>query len=81
MAAVGEADASAVAAAGSVEYPTLLGVPPEAFPLFTSAHKFLTMLDGSLPDPFLPRCGCSEALAHSRPLCPHRAPTCDAHCV
>ena len=55
MAAVSEVDAKALVVAAAVEYPSLVNVPPEAFPLFTSARKFLAMLDGSLPEPFLPR--------------------------
>lgn len=56
LAALGEAEGSVLAAAGSVDYSTMLDVPPEAFPLFISARKFLSMLDGSLPEPYLPRC-------------------------
>ena len=58
-AAVGPREAQRLAdASASPGMHTLRGLPPDAFPLFLSTTRWLHMLDGTLPDPFLPRSAC-----------------------
>lgn len=56
-AAIGAVEARRLAeVAASTELHTLLDVPPECFPLFLSTRLWLHLLDGTLLDPFFPRC-------------------------
>ena len=51
------AAAQAAAAAAQADIFTLRTVPPEAFPLFLSASRWLKLLDGTLAEPhFFERC-------------------------
>jgi len=56
QAAAPNAPPAGAAEAAAAELHTFARVPGAAFPLFLSTKKYLHMLDGTLPNPFFPRC-------------------------
>jgi hypothetical protein len=48
-------DAAAIAAATATDPVTLRGLPPAAFPLFTTTRQWLQLLDASCAEPFFAR--------------------------
>ncbi len=56
QAAAPNAPPAGAAEAAAAELHTFASVPGIAFPLFLSTKKYLHMLDGTLPNPFFPRC-------------------------
>lgn len=72
-ASLGSEAAAATAAAAAVELHTFRDVPAAAFPLFLTTKKYLHMLDGTLADPFFPRCvrSCSKTQPNFAPSSLH----------